>query len=231
MIDLYSWPTPNGHKLHIMLEETGLEYQVHAVNIGEGAQFEPSFLEISPNNRIPAMVDSDGPDGRPFSLFESGAMLIYLAEKTDMFLTSDPAKRYKVLQWLMFQMGGVGPMFGQSNHFSNYAQDKIPYAIDRYRNECIRLYNVMEKQLGQAEFMAGDYSIADIATYPWAQNWKRRELEIEQYPNLKRWIDAIAARPAVQRGMEVLSDQRREGGGFTDKEKEVLFGKTQFEKH
>jgi len=229
MIDLYTWPTPNGHKLHIMLEETGLDYTVHAVNIGEGEQFDPFFLKISPNNRIPAMVDSDGPDGEPYSLFESGAMLIYLAEKTGMFLPAEPAQRYKTLQWLMFQMGGVGPMFGQSNHFINYAPEKIPYAMERYQKECERLYNVMEKQLGQEEYLAGDYSIADIATYPWAMNWKRREINLEDFSNLKRWLDAIAVRPAVEKGMAVLAEKRRKDG-ITDKEREILFGKTQFEK-
>ena len=233
MIDLYSWPTPNGHKLHIMLEETGLNYTVHAVNISEGEQFDPFFLSISPNNRIPAMVDSDGPDGKSFSLFESGAMLIYLAEKSGQLLPTEAGTRYKVLQWLMFQMGGIGPMFGQSNHFINYAPEKISYAMNRYKNECIRLYNVMETQLGDEEYMAGDYSIADIAIYPWAMNWKRRELPLDNYPNLKRWLDAVAARAAVEKGMKVLADRRRntDNSGLSDKEREILFGKTQFEKH
>ncbi len=167
MIDLYTWPTPNGHKIHIMLEETGLEYNVIPVNIGTGDQFEPDFLEISPNNKMPAMVDSDGPDGQPISLFESGAMLIYLAEKTGQFLPSDPRGRFEVLCWLMFQMGGVGPMLGQAHHFRAYAPEQIPYAVDRYTNEAGRLYGVIDKRLEGRDYLAGDYSIADIATMPW----------------------------------------------------------------
>ncbi len=167
MIDLYTWPTPNGHKIPIMLEETGLEYNVIPVNIGTGDQFEPDFLEISPNNKMPAMVDSDGPDGQPISLFESGAMLIYLAEKTGQFLPSDPRGRFEVLCWLMFQMGGVGPMLGQAHHFRAYAPEQIPYAVDRYTNEAGRLYGVIDKRLEGRDYLAGDYSIADIATMPW----------------------------------------------------------------
>ncbi len=197
MIDVYSWPTPNGRKIHIMLEETGLDYQAHAVNIGKGEQFEPDFLKLSPNNRIPAILDSDGPDGQPISLFESGAILIYLAEKTGQFLPTEPRAKYATLEWLMFQMGGVGPMFGQSNHFSHYAVDKIPYAMDRYHNECKRLYGVMDKRLGDVEYLAGDeYTIADIATHPWAQGFERRDVDINDYPNVKRWIEVIHERPA-----------------------------------
>ncbi|MBT5939248.1 MAG: glutathione S-transferase family protein [Rhodospirillaceae bacterium] len=230
MIDVYSWPTPNGRKIHIMLEETGLDYKAHAVNIGKGEQFEPDFLALSPNNRIPAILDSDGPDGKPISLFESGAILIYLAEKTDQFLPTEPRAKYATLEWLMFQMGGVGPMFGQSNHFSHYAVDKIPYAIDRYTNECKRLYGVLDKRLGDVEYLAGnDYTIADIATHPWAQGFERREVDITEYPNVKRWIELIHERPAVIRGNEVLA-QERSSGNFTAEEREVLFGKTQFEK-
>ena len=204
MIDVYSWPTPNGRKIHIMLEETGLEYQAHAVNIGKGEQFEPDFLKISPNNRIPAILDSDGPGGKSISLFESGAILIYLADKTGQFLPEEPRAKYETLQWLMFQMGGVGPMFGQSNHFSHYAVDKIPYAIDRYSNECKRLYGVLDKRLGEAEYLAADeYTIADIATFPWAARHEWQEVDLADFPNVKRWYDAIWKRPAVKIGYDV----------------------------
>ncbi|MFP6713102.1 MAG: glutathione binding-like protein [Rhodospirillales bacterium] len=230
MIDVYSWPTPNGRKIHIMLEETGLEYQAHAVNIGKGEQFEPDFLKISPNNRIPAILDSDGPGGKSISLFESGAILIYLADKTGQFLPEEPRAKYETLQWLMFQMGGVGPMFGQSNHFSHYAVDKIPYAIDRYSNECKRLYGVLDKRLGEAEYLAADeYTIADIATHPWVQGFERRGVDIEEYPNVKRWIELIHQRPGVIRGTEILENERSYGN-FNAEEREILFGKTQFQK-
>jgi GST-like protein len=230
MIDVYSWPTPNGRKIHIMLEETGLEYQAHAVNIGKGEQFEPDFLKISPNNRIPVILDSDGPGGKSISLFESGAILIYLADKTGQFLPEEPRAKYETLQWLMFQMGGVGPMFGQSNHFSHYAVDKIPYAIDRYSNECKRLYGVLDKRLGEAEYLAADeYTIADIATHPWVQGFERRGVDIEEYPNVKRWIELIHQRPGVIRGTEILANERS-SGNFNAEEREILFGKTQFQK-
>ena len=230
MIDVYSWPTPNGRKIHIMLEETGLEYQAHAVNIGKGEQFEPDFLKISPNNRIPAILDSDGPGGKSISLFESGAILIYLADKTGQFLPEEPRAKYETLQWLMFQMGGVGPMFGQSNHFSHYAVDKIPYAIDRYSNECKRLYGVLDKRLGEAEYLAADeYTIADIATHPWVQGFERRGVDIEEYPNVKRWIELIHQRPGVICGTEILANERSYGN-FNAEEREILFGKTQFQK-
>jgi GST-like protein len=230
MINVYSWPTPNGRKIHIMLEETGLDYKAHAINIGKGDQFEADFLKLSPNNRIPAILDSDGPDGKPISLFESGAILIYLAEKIGQFLPEEPRAKYATLEWLMFQMGGVGPMFGQSNHFSHYAVDKIPYAIDRYTSECKRLYRVMDKRLSDVEYLAGDdYTIADIATHPWAQGYERRDVDIKEYPNVKRWIEIIHGRPAVVRGNEVLANERS-SGNFSAEEREVLFGKTQFEK-
>ena len=230
MIDVYSWPTPNGRKVHIMLEECGLEYNAHPINIGKAEQFKPDFLEISPNNRIPAITDDQGPDGNPISLFESGAILIYLAEKTDKFLPKDQRLKYETIQWLMFQMGGVGPMFGQSNHFSHYAVEKIPYAIDRYVNESRRLYSVMDKRLEQVKYLAGnDYSIADIATHPWAQGFERRGVNENEYPNVKRWVELIHNRPAVKRGVEVLANQRTTGN-FTSAEREVLFGKTQFKK-
>ena len=230
MIDVYSWPTPNGHKVHIMLEETGLAYRVHAVDIGAGDQFKPEFLAISPNNKIPAIVDTDGPDGTPISLFESGAILIYLAEKTGKFLPTAPAARYAALQWLMFQMGGVGPMLGQAHHFRIYAPEQIEYAVNRYTNEAKRLYGVMDKQLAKTAFLAGnDYTIADIATFPWTRSWQNQGIELSAFPNVLRWHETIAARPAVVRGVEVLASARKP---LVDaKAKEVLFGATQYAKH
>ncbi|MFM0023985.1 glutathione binding-like protein [Paraburkholderia azotifigens] len=233
MIDIYSWATPNGHKIHIMLEETGLDYKAHPINIGEGDQFTPEFLAISPNNKIPAIVDSDGPknpDGKPFSLFESGAILIYLAEKTGKFLPGDPAARYETLQWLMFQMGGIGPMLGQTHHFRVYAPQPIEYAINRYTNETKRLYGVMDTKLGKTRYLAGDdYTIADIATFPWTRSWQNQGLQIDDFPNVKRWHEEIAARPAVQRGVEVLASARVPL--MDEKAKEILFGATQYAKH
>jgi GST-like protein len=226
MIDLYSWPTPNGHKVHIMLEECGLPYTVHAVDIGAGDQFDPEFLKISPNNKIPAIVDSDGPDGEPISLFESGAILIYLAAKTGRFLPQDVRGKYVALQWLMFQMGGVGPMFGQAHHFRLYAPQKIDYAIDRYTNETKRLYGVLDRRLAEVPYLAGEYSIADIATFPWTRSYANQGVDLAEYPNVKRWFDAIAARPAVQRGVQVLADRRRPL--TDDKQREVLFGAQQY---
>ncbi|MDR5750972.1 MULTISPECIES: glutathione binding-like protein [unclassified Caballeronia] len=229
MIDVYSWATPNGHKIHIMLEETGLDYKAHAVDIGAGDQFAPDFLAISPNNKIPAIIDNDGPEGKPLALFESGAILVYLAEKTGQFLPADPVGRYTTLQWLMFQMGSIGPMLGQTHHFRNYAPQQIDYAVNRYTNEAKRLYGVMDKQLGVTRYLAGnEYTIADIATFPWTRSWQNQGIVLDEYPNVKRWFDSIAQRPAVQRGVEVLASQRKP---FTDKEKEVLFGATQYAKH
>ncbi len=227
MIEVWSWPTPNGHKVHIALEELGLPYRVVPVDIGAGAQFKSEFLAITPNHRIPAIVDPDGPGGRELRLFESGAILIYLAEKAGRLMPADPAQRYICLQWLMFQMGGVGPMFGQWNHFATYAPEKLPYAIERYTNEVARLYRVLDKRLAEAEYLAGEYSIADIATYPWARNPGRRGVDLAALPHLARWLDAVAARPAVQRGVEVLSENQRRGP-MSEEQKEVLFGKTQF---
>jgi GSH-dependent disulfide-bond oxidoreductase len=229
MIEAWTWPTPNGHKLHIMLEELGLPYKVIPVNIGTGDQFKPEFLAITPNHRIPAIVDPDGPGGSPLKLFESGAILIYLSEKCGgRLIPADPVRRYVCLQWLMFQMGGVGPMFGQYNHFANYAPEKLPYAIERYTNEVRRLHRVLDKRLSDAEYLAGsEYSIADIATFPWVRNADKRGINLADYPSVKRWHDAIAARPAVQRGVAVLSDHQRQGA-MTDEEKEILFGNTQF---
>jgi GSH-dependent disulfide-bond oxidoreductase len=227
MIELYSWPTPNGHKIHIMLEETGLAYRVHGVDIGRGDQFDPAFLAISPNNKIPAIVDGDGPAGEAFSLFESGAILLYLAEKAGMFLPTDAQARYDVIQWLMFQMGAIGPLLGQAHHFRAYAPERIPYAIDRYTREAARLYGVLDRRLADRSFVAGDYSIADMAIYPWLRYWERQGVEIASYSNLKRWFDAISARPAVQRGLQVLSERAR-SGPMDEKAKEVLFGATQY---
>ncbi|HZT18536.1 MAG TPA: glutathione S-transferase N-terminal domain-containing protein [Dongiaceae bacterium] len=227
MIDLYSWATPNGHKIHIMLEETGLAYRVHPVDIGRGDQFEPSFLAISPNNRIPAIVDQEGPDGRPISIFESGAILLYLAEKAGKFLPKDMRGRYEAIQWLMFQMGGVGPMLGQAHHFRAYAPEKIPYAIDRYTKEAGRLYGVIDHRLADRPFIAGEYSIADMAIFPWLRSWERQGVDIAEYPHLKRWFDTIAARPAVERGVKVLTDRSR-SGPMSEQEREVLFGAKQY---
>jgi GST-like protein len=230
MIDVYSWPTPNGHKVHIMLEETGLAYRVHPIDIGAGDQFKPDFLAISPNNKIPAILDAEGPDGKPISLFESGAILIYLAEKTGKFLPTEPAARYATLQWLMFQMGGVGPMLGQAHHFRIYAPEKIEYAVNRYTNEAKRLYGVMDKQLAKTAFLAGnDYTIADIATFPWTRSWQNQGIELSEFPNVLRWHETVAARAAVVRGVEVLASARKP---LVDaKAKEVLFGATQYAKH
>jgi GST-like protein len=230
MIEVYSWPTPNGHKVHIMLEECGLKYKVHAVDIGAGDQFKPEFLAISPNNKIPAIVDSDGPDGKPISLFESGAILVYLAGKTGRFLPADVRGRYVALQWLMFQMGGLGPMLGQAHHFRIYATEKIEYAINRYSNEARRLYGVMDKRLGEVPYFAGDYGIADMAIYPWTRSHANHGVDLADYPNVKRWYEAIGARPAVQRGMQVLADRRKPVAQLDDKARQNLFGAAQFEK-
>ncbi|WP_119459515.1 glutathione binding-like protein [Rhodospirillaceae bacterium SYSU D60014] len=229
MIELYSWPTPNGHKVHIMLEEVGLPYTIHAIDIAAGDQFDPEFLKISPNNKMPAIVDSDGPGGRPYSLFESGAILMYLAEKTGKLLPEETRARYDVIQWLMFQMGGVGPMLGQAHHFRQYAPEKIDYAIQRYTKEAGRLYGVIDRRLKDHDYLAGDYSIADIASFPWLRSHKNQGQNLEDYPNLKRWFDAIAARPAVQRGLQVLSDRSR-SGPMGEKEREMLFGAAQYQR-
>ena len=229
-IDVYSWATPNGHKIHIMLEECGLPYRAHPVNIGKGDQFEPAFLKISPNNKIPAITDPGGPDGKPISLFESGAILVYLAGKTGKLLPADDRGRYAVLEWLMFQMASVGPMLGQTHHFRNYAPEKIAYAIERYSNEARRIYGVIDKQLSTHQFIAGDsYSIADIAIFPWLRSWENQGIVLTEYPYLMQWFDGIAARPAVQRGVKVLADLR--APITDDKAREILFGKTQYQRH
>ncbi|MGC2519517.1 MAG: glutathione binding-like protein [Burkholderiales bacterium] len=229
MIDVYSWATPNGHKIHIMLEECALPYRVHAVDIGAGDQFKPEFLKISPNNKIPAIVDQDGPKGRPMALAESGAILFYLASKTGKFLPEDIEKRWSVMQWMMFQMGHIGPMLGQVHHFRNYAKEKIPYAIDRYVNEANRLYAVLDKRLGESEYVAcEDYTIADMAIMPWLRTPDRQGVDIARYPSVKRWVETIAARPAVERGVKVLADRRKPV--MDEKAKEILFGATQYQR-
>jgi GST-like protein len=230
MIEVYSWATPNGHKVHIMLEECGLSYRTIPVDIGAGDQFKPDFLAISPNNKIPALVDPEGPDGRSISLFESGAILLYLASKTGKFLPETTAGKFEMLQWLMFQVGHVGPMLGQAHHFRVYAPEKIAYAVDRYTNEARRLYAVMNGRLAQARYFGGkDYSIADMAIYPWLRSWKNQGIDWDDFPHLKGWFDEIGKRPAVMRGVEVLSDRRR---SITDDlSREILFGQRQYARH
>jgi GST-like protein len=226
MIKVYYWPTPNGHKITLLLEETGLPYELHGVNIGKGQQFEPDFLKISPNNRMPAIIDDDPPGGgAPISIFESGAILVYLAEKSGKFLPRDLRGRFEVLQWLFWQMGGLGPMAGQNHHFSQYAPEKLPYAIDRYVKETSRLYAVLDKLLADRPFLAGDYSIADMASYPWIVPYERQSQKLEDFPHLKRWFEAVKARPATVRAyarakefqtLPVTSDEARK----------VLFGQS-----
>ena len=207
MIDLYYWNTSNGRKITIMLEEVGLPYKVHAIAIGKGDQFKPEFVKINPNSKIPAIVDSEGPDGKPITLFESGAILIYLADKAGKFLPTAPRARYETLQWLMFQMGGVGPMFGQAHHFRR-AAEPVPYGIERYTKETRRLYGVLNARLGEVPYLATEYSIADIATYPWCSRYEWQGVDLAEFPNVKRWYDAMSARPAVERGMEVPPEDR-----------------------
>lgn len=223
-IDLYYWPTPNGWKISIMLEECGLPYTVIPVNIGKGDQFKPEFLTVSPNNKIPAIVDPEGPGGAPISVFESGAILQYLARKTGKFYPADERARVAVDQWLFWQMGGLGPMAGQTHHFRIYAPEKIEYAINRYTNETNRLYGVMNKVLSQQAFLAGEYSIADIACVGWAKLWERQGQDIAEFPHLKRWLDTILARPAVQRGLAVNADDRSGTDLKDPKVQAVLFG-------
>jgi len=227
MIDLYSAATPNGQKIHIMLEECGLPYTVHWVNINKGEQFAADFLAIIPNNKIPAIVDNDGPGGAPISVFESGAILIYLADKTGRFLPAELRARTQVLEWLMFQMGGVGPMLGQAHHFRAYAREKIPYAIDRYSREAARLYGVLDKRLDGREHLAGDYSIADMAVFPWIRLHERQGQDLADFPNLGRWFARIAARPAVAKDMARLEDVVDE---IDDETWSNLWGDTQFQK-
>ncbi len=203
MIDLYTWTTPNGRKVSIMLEEVGLPYRVHPINIGKDDQFKPDYLKINPNGKIPSIVDPDGPDGKPISMMESGAILVYLARKTGKLFPPPGRAMYESLQWLMFQMGGVGPMFGQTHHFLRAAKEQVPYAIERYSKETRRLYGVLNERLGANEYLADGYSIADIATYPWVARYEWHKTDLNDFPNVKRWLDAISARPAVQKGMNV----------------------------
>ena len=233
MIDIYSWATPNGHKVHIMLEECGqrlgTDWHAHAVDIGAGDQFQPDFLKLSPNNKIPAMLDSHGPNGKPFSLFESGAILVYLASKFGKFMPKSDGAKFETLQWLMFQMGGVGPMLGQAHHFRIYAPEKIDYAYDRYTNEAKRIYGVLNKQVQSRKYIAGNqYSIADIATFPWIRSWKNQGIDWSDYPALKDWFDRISERPAVKRGVDVLASLRVPL--TDDTAKQALFGATQYAK-
>ena len=233
MIKVYTWPTPNGHKVHVMLEECGFrlgrDWEAIPVNIGTGDQIKPEFLKIIPNNKIPALTDPDGPNGKPISLFESGAILLYLAAKTSKFLPKTDRQKFEVLQWLMFQMGGVGPMLGQTHHFRIYAPEKIEYAVNRYTNETKRLYGVMDRQLANSKFIAGSqYSIADISIFPWLRSWANQGIEWADYPRLKVWFDRIAERPAVIRGVQVLADLRKPV--TDDKAREILFGSTQYQK-
>ncbi|MFT4080096.1 glutathione S-transferase N-terminal domain-containing protein [Rhodomicrobium sp.] len=226
MIELYYWPTPNGHKITLFLEETGLPYEIKPVNIGAGDQFKPEFLAFSPNNRMPAIIDREPKDGgEPVTVFESGAILLYLAEKTGKFLPADVRGRFDVLQWLFWQMGGLGPMAGQNHHFVQYAPERIPYAMDRYVKETNRLYGVLDRRLADREFIAGDYSIADMASYPWIVPHKKQQQNLDDFPHLKRWFDAIRARPATERAYEkgaAISNI----SVMTEEGKKILFGQT-----
>jgi len=204
MIDLYTWPTPNGHKVQIMLEETGLDYRIHPVDLGENEQFDPKFLAISPNSKIPAIVDHDGSGGGRFSIFESGAILLYLAEKSGLLLPSDPHGRWEAISWLMFQIGGIGPMLGQAGYFLNKAPEPVPHAIERYTHEAERLYGVADRRLAEVNFLAGEYSIADIACFPWLHVYERVDVDISAFPNVARWLQVIGDRPAVRRALDLL---------------------------
>jgi len=228
MIELYYWPTPNGHKITMFLEEAGLKYDIHPVNIGKGDQFKPEFLAFSPNNRMPAIIDRAPADGgAPVTVFESGAILLYLAEKTGQFLPSDLRKRFDVIQWLMWQMGGLGPMAGQNHHFVQYAPERIPYAMDRYVKETNRLYGVLDRRLADRAFVAGDYSIADMAAYPWIVPHERQQQNLDDFPHLKRWFETIRARPATVRAYEIGPRINPDPPGIrTEAEKKILFGQT-----
>lgn len=228
-IDLYTWPTPNGHKVHIALEEMELPYTVHPVDILAGDQFDPGYLKLNPNNKMPTIVDPDGPGGAPYTVFESGAILMYLAEKTGKFMPQETAPRYQVIQWLMWQMGGVGPMFGQRHHFHDYAPEKLPYAIDRYTNEAHRLYNVLDRRLDGRDYVAGDYSIADMALFPWARTFDWRDQDPDEVPHVKAWVERIEARPAVQRALEALGKAPR-SGPIDDRHWENMYGDTQYQR-
>ena len=225
-LDLYYWPTPNGWKISIMLEECGLPYNVVPVNISKGDQFKPEFLAISPNNRMPAIVDPDGPGGKPISIFESGAILQYLGRKTGKFYPADERGRVEVDQWLFWQVGGLGPMAGQAHHFRIYAPEQIEYAVKRYTNECNRLYGVMNKRLADRPYLAGDYSIADMASVGWAKLWHRQGQNLDDFPHLARWLNDVLARPAVERGMAVLAEERKQPIVADPKAREILFNQT-----
>lgn len=230
MITLYYWPTPNGHKASVMLEEVGLPYKTIPVNILEGEQFDPAFLAVNPNNRVPTITDSDGPNGAPYSVFESGAILMYLAEKTGILWPHDMTERYNVIQWLMFQMGGVGPMFGQNGYFQGYCPEDVPLAKTRYHNETKRLYGVMNKRLGEHAYLAGaEYSLADVATYPWTmpKQWELHRIDIDDFPHVKRWNATVSMRPAVQRGVALMADDLKVGSP-TDEAYKNMFGQEQY---
>lgn len=229
MLDVYNWPTSNGRKIFIMLEESGLPYTVHPISIRNGDQFKPEFLKISPNNKIPAVIDRDGPDGKPISLFESGAILMYLGQKSGKFFPKDVRGQYEVLPWLFMQVGHVGPMFGQAHHFHGNAPAGSDYAIQRFDNEQKRIYNVLDKRLGEADYLAGAYSIADMAVFPWTQTDEEKGM-LKSYPNVQRWFDAIKARPAVQKALTVMADQRRNQPPMTPEAREIMFGSKQYEK-
>ena len=226
MIELYYWPTPNGHKISIALEEMGLDYTIKSVNIGKGDQFKPEFLAFSPNNRMPAIIDFDTPDGKPQTVFESGAILLYLAEKQGQFLSSDPRQRITTMEWLMWQMGGFGPMLGQAHHFNFYAPEKLPYAMERYSTEANRLYGVLDRRLADRDFVADDYSIADMAIFPWTRTYERQNVDIDAYPNVARWRRTLIERPAVQKGMLAGAEMREDLANLKSSEWEKLFGVT-----
>lgn len=227
-IELYYWPTPNGRKITIFLEESGLPYRIHPVDIGNGDQFKPEFLRISPNNKMPAIVDPDGPDGEPLALFESGAILMYLAEKTGKFMPPAMRERYEVIEWLMFQMASIGPMLGQAHHFRGYAPEQIPYAIERYTKEASRLYGVLNRRLTGVNHVAGDYSIADMAIYPWIVSHERQGQDLNDFPALKTWFERMGARPAVRKGMAVLEEKR--SATMSEQARENLFGNAQYQR-
>ncbi len=227
MIDLYYWPTPNGHKITIFCEEAGIPYKIHPVNIQQGEQFKPDFLTISPNNRMPAIVDREPADrGAPVSVFESGAILVYLGEKTGKFLPTALRPRAEVMQWLFWQVGGLGPMAGQNNHFAHYAPEKLPYAIDRYVKETGRLYAVMDRRLADREYLAGDYSVADMASYPWCVLWERQGQDLKDFPNMKRWFETMANRPAVKQAYEVGKGYRSTQQNTDPEVRKILFGQS-----
>ena len=231
MIDIYFWRTPNSSKITVFCEEASVPYRIVPINIGNGDQLTPEFRAINPNTKVPAIVDPYGPDGRPLTLFESGAILIYLADKFGKFLPRDGAKRYETLQWLMFQMGGMGPMLGQTHHFLIYAPEKIDYAVRRYTKETARLYGVLDQALSKSEFVAGDYSIADMAILPWVVPYKRQGQDLADFPNVRRWFDALRSRPAVAKGLDVGKDlHQADVTKIDERTREVLFGASQFKK-